>query len=81
MRALSPARARASTSSWGHLLWVLAAAMLGFVIAAVFAGQLHLARSLYLVVYVVFVSAFLSSYIHWSGINVAGWVRHHWLWG
>jgi hypothetical protein len=27
------------------------------------------------------VSAFLYSYIHWSGINVAGWVRHHWLWG
>jgi hypothetical protein len=63
------------------LLWVLAAGMLGFVIAAVFAGQLHLARSLYLVVYVVFVSAFLYSYIRWSGINVAGWFRHHWLWG
>lgn len=70
-----------STSWWGHLLWVLAAAVLGFVVASVFAGLLLLPRSLYLVVYVVSVSAFLYSYIRWSGINVAALFRHHWLWG
>jgi hypothetical protein len=81
MSALSPARARASTFWWGHLLWVLAAAILGFVIAALFAGQLHLARSLYLVVYVVSVSAFLYGYIRWSGIEVGHLLRYHWQWG
>ncbi len=81
MSALSPARARTSASWWGHLLWVLAAAILGFVIAAMFAGQLHLARSLYLVVYVVSVSAFLYGYIRWSGINVGHLLRYHWQWG
>jgi hypothetical protein len=81
MSALSPASARASTSWWGHLLWVLAAAVLGFVVAIVFAGQLHLTRSLYLVVYVVSVSAFLYGYIRWSGINVGSLFRHHWQWG
>lgn len=81
MSALSPVRARVDTSWWGHLLWVLAAAILGFVIAAVFAGQLHLERSLYLVVYAVFVSAFLYGYVRWSGIEVGRLLRYHWQWG
>ena len=81
MSVLSTASARLSTSWWGHLLWVLAAAVLGFALAAIFAGLLHLPRSLYLVVYVVFVSAFLYGYIRWSEINVKGLFRYHWLWG
>ena len=81
MSVLSTASARLSTSWWGHLLWVLAAAVLGFAVAAIFAGLLHLPRSLYLVVYVVFVSAFLYGYIRWSEINVKGLFRYHWLWG
>jgi len=81
MSALSPASARASSSWWGHLLGVVAAAMLGFVITAVFAGQLHLARSLYVLVYVVAVSAFLYGYVRWSGLDVVGLLRHRWQWG
>ncbi len=38
MSVLSPASARLSTSWWGHLLWVLAAAVLGFAVAAIVAG-------------------------------------------
>ncbi len=81
MSALSPVRARASASGWSHLLWVLAAAILGFVIAAVFAGQLHLERSLYLGVYAILVNAFLYGYIRWSGIEVGRLLRYHWQWG
>jgi hypothetical protein len=81
MSALSFTSTRASTSWWGHVLWVLAAAILGFVITAVFAGQLHLERSLYLVVYAVSVSAFLYSYIRWSGIKVRNLIGYHWQWG
>lgn len=81
MSVLSHARAQVSTSWWGHVLWVLAAAIVGFVVPAVFAGLLGLPRAWYLVVYVVSVSAFLYGYIHWSGINVGDWFRHHWFWG
>ena len=66
---------------WEHLLWVLAGAVLVFVIAAVFAGLLHLPRPLYLIPYVVLVVPFLYGYAHWSKLALGRCILHHWSWG
>ena len=66
---------------WGHLLWVLAGAVLGFGIAAVFAGLLHLSRHLYLIPYVVLVIAFLYGYARWSKLALGQCILYRWGWG
>ena len=65
---------------WSYLLWVPAAAILGFAVPAVFAGLLHLPRNIYLVPYVVLISTLLYGYLRWSNINIGESVRYHWLW-
>jgi hypothetical protein len=64
-----------------YLGWIAAAALLGFLISAIFAGGLRLQRSIYLIPYVVFVSLFLYAYVRWSGLAVGDLFRHHWVWG
>ena len=64
-----------------YLLWIVAGGALGFAVAAVFAGLLRLPRALFLVPYVVLVSAFLYGYVHWSGLDVWDLVVRHWPWG
>jgi len=66
---------------WAHLVWALAAGVLGFVIAAVFAGIFQLPRNIYLIPYVLFVSAFLYAYVRWRCVDVMGVLRHHLVWG
>ncbi len=66
---------------WGHLLWVLAGAVLAFGTAAVFAGLLHLPRPLYLIPYVVLVGAFLYGYVRWSKPSLGRCMLYHWGWG
>jgi hypothetical protein len=66
---------------WNYLLWVPAAAFLGFVIPAVFAGLLRLPRNIYLIPYVGLISALLYGYLRWGKINIGESVRHHWIWG
>jgi hypothetical protein len=72
------AAAPVSAPWWAHVLWVVAAAMLGFAVAAIFAGLLHLPRALFLVPYMVLGSAFLYGYVRWSGVDVGRSVRRHW---
>ncbi len=64
-----------------YLLWVAAAAVLGFAIAEIFAGLLHLPRSIYLVPYIGLVSAFVYAFVRWSRISVSEILRHNWVWG
>lgn len=66
---------------YAYLLWVIAGGVLGFGVAAVFAGLLGLPRTLFLVPYAVLVSAFLYGYVRWSGIDVRDLILHHWPWG
>lgn len=67
---------------WGiYILWAPAAALLGFVIAAIFAGLLHLPRSIYLIPYVGLVSLFFYAFLRWSGLSITNLLRHNWLWG
>ncbi len=64
-----------------HPLWIIAGGVLGFAIAAVFAGLFRLPRALFLIPYVVLVSAFLYSYTRWSEVDVWGLILRHWPWG
>ncbi len=64
-----------------YLLWVGAAAVLGFAIAEIFAGLLHLPRSIYLIPYVGLVALFTYAFVRWSHISVLEVVRHNWIWG
>ena len=66
---------------YAYIAWIAAAAVLGFIISAVFAGVLRLPRSIYLIPYVLFVSLFLYAYVRWSGLAVGELLRHHWIWG
>ena len=66
---------------WSHLLLVPAAALLGFTIAEVFAGLLHLPRSIYLIPYVGLTSLFLYAFLRWSGLSIINLLSHNWVWG
>jgi hypothetical protein len=66
---------------YAYLLWTLAAAVLSFSIAMVFAGRLRLPRAIYLIPYVGLVSVFFFLYIRWSGLNIISFLRHNWYWG
>ncbi len=64
-----------------YLRWVAAGGVLGFAVAAVFAGLLRLPRALFLVPYVVLVSAFLYGYVRWSELDIWDLIMRHWPWG
>ena len=64
-----------------NLGWALAAAVLGFAIAAIFAGLLRLPRNIFLVAYLVFAAPFLYSFVRWSNLDVRELLRHNWIWG
>lgn len=64
-----------------HILWIAAAGIMGFFIPFVFSRVLRLPREIYLIPFVVIVSAFLLAYVRWSKLDVLEIVRHHWAWG
>src|SRR5678809_1520319 len=66
---------------WSYLLWIVAAAVLGFAIAGVGATWLRVPRNLFLIPYVVLVGLFVYAYCQWSGVSVVELVRHNWTWG
>jgi hypothetical protein len=66
---------------WPHLLWVFGGAVLGMLIAGVFAGIFKLERNIFLIPYVVLISVYLNSYMRWSGLNLKKMFSHHWGWG
>jgi hypothetical protein len=66
---------------WSYLLWIPAAAVLGFAIAEIFAGLLQLPRSIYLIPYVALVGLFSYAFFRWSGLSLTELFRHNWVWG
>jgi len=66
---------------WAYLLWIPAAALLGFAIAGIFAGILHLRRNLFLIPYVGLASLTLYLFFHWSGLSLIELIRVNWIWG
>lgn len=69
------------TTWWGHLLWVLAASVLGWSITVIFAGAFHLSRPLFLVPYVVLTAIFLAGYLRWGGFDLHSHLVQNWGWG
>ena len=66
---------------WAYLLWIPATALLGFAIAEIFAGLLHLPRRIFLIPYVALVSLTLYGFMRWSGLSLTELVRHNWILG
>jgi len=63
------------------IFWILSAGLLGFAIAAVFAGLLRLPRNYYLLVYIPIVAAFFVLFIATNNINLIELLLHNWYWG
>ncbi len=66
---------------WAYLLWIPAAAVLGFAVAWICADLLRLPRSLFLVPYVLVGGLLVSAFFRWSGLSLGALLRQHWLWG
>lgn len=66
---------------WAYLLWIPAAALLGFALAEIFAGRLCLPRRVFLIPYVAIVSLALYIFMRWSRISLEELIRHNWVWG
>ncbi len=66
---------------WRHLLWVLAAAILGLLVSTLFAGVLQLPRRWFVAVYAIAVSLFLYGYVRWSAGNIWAHIQQRWIWG
>ncbi len=70
-----------ATTWYVHFLWIAAAAVLGFAVSAIFAGLLHLPRSVYLLIYLAIVAPFLYAFVRWSHVSFSDLLRHNWMWG
>jgi hypothetical protein len=64
-----------------ELVWVLAAAVLGFATAALFSGFLELRRDWFVAIYALLVGLFLCGYIRWSGVDLGSFLLRRWIWG
>jgi len=63
---------------WVYLLWIPAAALLGFASAGIFAGLLHLPRRIFLIPYVAVVSLALYIFMNWSDLSLIELLQHNW---
>lgn len=66
---------------WEYLLWIPAAALLGFAVAAIFVSVLHLPRRVFLIPYVALVGLFLYAFLRWSEISLTELFRQNWILG
>ncbi len=64
-----------------NMAWIVAAVVLGFAIAAIFAGVLHLPRRIFLVFYLALVIPFLYAFSAWSNLSIVSLIRDNWIWG
>jgi hypothetical protein len=64
-----------------NFVWILAAALLGFAITAIFGGLIRLPRNIFLVVYLALAVPFLYAFARWSNINFSETIQHNWVWG
>ena len=53
-----------------NLVWIAAAAVLGFGISTVFAGRIRLSRSLFVGIYLLLVAPFLYAFTRWSSVSI-----------
>jgi hypothetical protein len=63
------------------LLWILAAAGLGFAVACVFSRLLRLSRRVFLIPYVLLAGGLVSAYFSWNRVDLLAQVVQNWFWG
>ena len=63
------------------MLWIVYASVLGFAVAAIFAGWLKLPRNIYLLIYIPVVAALFALFIISNKLNVCEALVHNWYWG
>jgi hypothetical protein len=63
------------------LFWILIASLLGFTVAAVFAGWLRLQRNVYLLFYIPSIAALIIAFIVSNDLNVKRILLYNWSWG
>jgi|WetSurMetagenome_2_1015567.scaffolds.fasta_scaffold02362_12 hypothetical protein len=63
------------------IIWIIIASILGFTVAAIFAGWLKLKRNVYLLFYIPLVSALFLIFIISNKLNVKELIFHNWYWG
>ena len=66
---------------WLSIGWVVAAALLGFAISALFSGRLKLERRVFLIPYVLLTGMFLYGFALWSGVDVRTLIAENWIAG
>jgi hypothetical protein len=64
-----------------YFVWIICASILGFSIAAIFAGWFKLERNVYLLLYIPLVVIFFSAFIISNNFNVKELIFHNWYWG
>lgn len=71
-----------ATHAWvDYGLWIGAAGALGLGVSGVFSGMLEMPRNWYLVPYFALTVPFIAAYARWTGMDIAGALRHNWAWG
>jgi hypothetical protein len=63
------------------IVWILIASLLGFTIAAIFAGWLKLKRNVYLLFYIPLVAAVFFAFVILNDLDIKGIFRFNWAWG
>jgi hypothetical protein len=63
------------------MIWILYASVLGFAVAAIFAGILKFPRNIYLLIYIPLVAALFALFIISNKLNITELLRHNWYWG
>ena len=64
-----------------NIAWILAAALLGSAVSALFAGVLRLPRKAFLLVYLALIGPFIYAFARWSKLDVGSLLQHNWGWG
>lgn len=63
------------------IIWILIASLLGFIVAAIFAGWLKLRRNVYLLIYIPLVAVLFTAFIISNNINIKEILVTNWAWG
>lgn len=71
-------RERRTGAAGTDVLWVAAAAALGFTTTALFSSLLQFPRDGFVAVYALVVGLFLERYLRWSGLDTGQFLRRRW---
>jgi hypothetical protein len=63
------------------LTWIILASILGFSVAAIFAGWLRLQRNVYLMFYIPIVVVLFIFFVRLNDLNFREIIMHNWYWG